>query len=111
MILAIGISPELPPQVVIGLVLGILEVVFAVPGGLPDVDDDAGDALPGDEVRDGAVHEGDLAAVRVLNDASAELAEGGVGAPEGAEDGGGGGEDARFRGNLVGDFVDKARLR
>jgi hypothetical protein len=84
MILAIRISPELPPQIIIRLILGILEIVFAVGAGLPDVDDDVGDALLGDQVGDGAVHEGDVALVRVLDDAAAQLAEGGVGAPEGA---------------------------
>jgi hypothetical protein len=83
-ILAILISPELPPQIIIRLILGVLEIVFAVGARLPDVDDDAGDALLGDEVGDGAVHEGDVALVRVLDDAAAQLAEGGVGAPEGA---------------------------
>jgi hypothetical protein len=108
MILAILISPELPPQIVIRLILGVLEIVFAVGARLPDVDDDAGDALLGGEVGDGAVHEGDVALVRVLDDAAAQLAEGGVGTPEGAQDGGGGGEDAGFGGDFVGDFVDEA---
>jgi hypothetical protein len=108
MILAILIRPELPPQVIVALVLRVLEVVLAVRRRLPDVDDDARDALPGDEVGDGAVHERDVALVRGLDYAAAQLAEGGVGAPEGAEDGGGGGEDAGFGGDLVGDFVDEA---
>jgi hypothetical protein len=110
MILAILISPELSPQIIIRLILGILEIVFAVGARLPDVDDDAGDALVGDEVGDGAVHEGDMALVWVLDDAAAQLAEGGVGAPEGAQDGGGGGEDAGLGGDFVGDFVDEAEM-
>jgi hypothetical protein len=108
--LAIRISPELPPEVIIGLILRILEVVFAVRRRLPDVNDNAWDALSGDEVGDGAVHEGDMALVRILDYAAAELAEGGIGAPEGAEDGGGGWEDAGFGGDLVGDFVNEAGM-
>jgi hypothetical protein len=110
MILAIRICPELPPEVIISLILRILEVVFAVRRRLPDVNDNAWDALLGDEVGDGAVHEGDMALVRILDYAAAELTEGGVGAPEGAKDGGGGREDAGFGGDLVGDFVNEAGM-
>jgi hypothetical protein len=44
----------------------------------------------GDEIADDAVHVSDLALVLVLDDRVAELAPGGVGGPEGTEDGGGG---------------------
>ena len=106
MILAIGISPELPSQIVIGLILWILEVVFPVRRCLPDVNDNSWDALLSDEVGNGAVHEGDMALVRVLDYAAAKLAERGVGRPEGAKDGGRRGEDAGFGGDFVGDFID-----
>lgn len=106
--MAIRISPELPPQVIIGLIFRILEVVFAVRRRLPDVNYNAWDALLGDEVSDCAVHEGDMALVWILDYAAAEPAERGVGAPEGAEDGGRGREDPGFRGDLVGDFIDEA---
>lgn len=108
-VLALLVGPELAAQVVGLLVLGILEVVLAVGAGLPDVEDGAGDGLAGDEVGDGAVHEGDAAlGVGVLDDGRAVVAEGGVGRPEGAEDGGGGGVDVAFGYDLVGDFVDEA---
>ena len=75
---------------------------------MPDVNDNAWNALIGDEVGNSAVHEGDMALVRILNYAAAELTEGSVGRPEGAENGGGCGEDTRFGGDLVGDFIDEA---
>jgi hypothetical protein len=108
MIFAIRISPELPPEVIIGLILRILEVVFAVRRRLPDVNNNAWDAFLGNEVGDGSVHEGDLALVWILDYAAAELTERGIGAPERAEDGGGGREDARFGGDLVGDFINES---
>ena len=67
MILAILVSPELPPEVIIGLKLRVLKVVFAVGRRLPDINDNARDPLPGDEVSNGAVHKGDMASVWVLN--------------------------------------------
>ena len=78
---------------------------------MPNVDYDAWDALLGDEVGNGAVHQGDLALMRILDYAAAEFAEGRVGAPEGAENGGGGGKDARFGGDFVSDFVNQAKRR
>jgi hypothetical protein len=107
-ILTVLISLELSPEVIIGLILRVLKVVFAVRRRLPDVNDNTWDALLGDKVGDGAVHKGDMALVWVLNYAAAELAEGGVRTPEGAEDGGGSGEDAGFGGDLVGDFIDES---
>ena len=67
----------------------VLEVVLSIAAGLPHVEGDVGDGLVGDEIADDAVHVGDLALVLVLDDRVAELAPGGVGRPEGAEDGGG----------------------
>lgn len=108
-ILAVVVGAELAAQVVGRLVLRVLEVVFAVGAGLPDVEDGAGDGLAGDEVGDGAVHEGDAAVgVGVLDDGRAVVAEGGVGGPEGAEDGGRGRVDVALGDDFVGDFVDEA---
>lgn len=87
-VFAVLVGPELAAQVVGALVLGVLEVVFAVGAGLPDVEDGVGDGLAGKQVCDGAVHQGDAAlGVGVLDDGGAVLAEGGVGRPEGAQDG------------------------
>jgi len=108
MILAVLISPELSPEIIVGLILRVLEVVFAVRRRLPDVNDNTWDAFLGDKVGDGAVHKGDMALVCVLNYTAPELAEGGVRAPERAEDGGGSGEDTGFGGDLVGDFIDES---
>ena len=82
MIFALRICPELAPQVVIGLVFGVLEVVFAVRGGLPDIDDSSRYWFFGDEIHDPSMHEGYLALVRVLYYASTIVAKRGVGAPE-----------------------------
>lgn len=88
-VFAVLVGPELAAQVVGALVLGVLEVVFAVGAGLPDVEDGVGDGLAGEQVCDGAVHQGDAAlGVGILDDGAAVLAEGGVGRPEGAQDGG-----------------------
>jgi hypothetical protein len=57
---------------------------------LPHVEGDVGDGLVSDEIADNAVHVSDLALVLVLDDRVAKLAPGGVGGPEGTEDGGGG---------------------
>lgn len=87
-VFAVLVGLELAAQIVGGLVLRVLEVVFAVGAGLPDVEDGAGDGLAGQQVGDGAVHQGDAAfGVGVLDDGAAVLAEGGVGRPEGAQDG------------------------
>ena len=87
-VLALLVAPELSTQVVGRLVVGILEVVLAVGRSLPDVDDSTGNGLLGVEVGDHAVHESDLAVGSgVLNDGAAVLTEGGIGRPEGAQDG------------------------
>ena len=87
-VLALVVGLELAAQVVVAEGR-VLEVVLAVAAGLPHVEGDVGDGLMGHEVADHAVHVGDLALVVVLDDGVAELAPGGVGGPEGAEDGGG----------------------
>ena len=79
MIFSILITLELSPQIIIALVLWILEIVFAVRGCLPDIDDCTWDALAGDHVGDLAVHECWLTVgVGVLDDGTAEFAEGGA---------------------------------
>lgn len=108
-VLSILVGAELAAQVIGGLVVRVLEVVLAVGAGLPDVKDGVGDGLAGEEVGDGAVHEADLAAGgRVLDDGGAVVAEGSVGGPKGAEDGGRGRVDVAFCDDFVGDFVNEA---
>jgi hypothetical protein len=76
---------------------------------LPDVNHGTRDGLSGGDFLDNAVHKSDLTlAVWVLNDGIAKLAEGGVGGPEGAEDGGGSGDFAGLGYDLVRDLVDQA---
>lgn len=109
-VLALVVGLELAAQVVVR-VRRVLEVVLAVAAGLPHVEGDVGDGLVGDEVADYAVHVCDLALVRVLDDGVAELAPGGVGRPEGAQDGGGGGRVVGVFGfDVVGDFGYEAGL-
>jgi hypothetical protein len=104
------ICPKLPPEVIIGLVLRILEIVFPIRARLPDIHDCARDALFRGEVGDLAVHECDLSVVWVLDDAAAEVAEGGVGGPEGSEDGGGGWVAGGFSHVFVCDFIDESAM-
>lgn len=106
-IVALRIRLELSAQVVGALVVGVLEVVLSIRRRLPDVDRGIDNGLLGIEVDDFAVHERDLAVVLVLHDLVAQLAPGGVGGPEWAEDGAGGGNFAGFRDVFVGDFVDE----
>lgn len=108
-VFAVLVGLELAAQVVGRLVLRVLEVVLAVGAGLPDVEDGVGDGLAGQQVGDGAVHEGDAArGVGVLDDGGAVVAEGGVGGPEGAEDGGGSRVDVALGHDFVGDFINEA---
>lgn len=107
--LALLVGPELAAKVVDRLVVRVLEIVLAVGRGLPDVENGAGNGLPVVHVTHDTVHVGDLANVMgVLDGAVAELAEGSVGRPEGAKDGGGGGRLAGLGDDLVCDLVDKA---
>lgn len=108
-VFSLVVRSKLPSQVIVALVLRVLEIVFPVGGRLPDIDHGVGDALAGQKIGDLPVHEGRVSAGRgVLDDAAAELAEGSVGRPEGAEDGGGGGVGAVLGHELVGDFVDES---
>lgn len=105
---SIGIRHKLSAKVVLGL-LGVLEVVFAVGGGLPDVEHGALDGLAGFHVRDDSMHVGDFTVgVGVLDDAIAELAEGSVGGPEGTENDVGGGGEALFGDDFVCNLVDQS---
>ena len=109
-VLSLVVGLELAAEVVV-CERRVLEVVLAVAAGLPHVKGDVGDGLVGDEIANDAVHVGDLALMIVLDDRVAELAPGGVGRPEGAEDGGRGGLVFGVVGwDVVGDFGDKAGL-
>lgn len=106
--LSILVGGELAAQVVIGLG-GVLEIVLAVGGGLPDIEDGSSNRLASLHVADGTVHESDTAiGLGILDDAVAESTEGSVGRPEGAENDVGGGGDTVFGDDLVGDLIDKA---
>lgn len=108
-VIAICICAEFSSQIVVRLVLGILEIVFAVRGRLPDVNNGIWNSLAGDQIDDFAVHQGGLTTgVWVLDDGAAELAEGSIGRPEGTEDGGGSWVDAVFGYEFVGNFIDKS---
>jgi hypothetical protein len=75
---------------------------------LPDVEDGADDRLAGLHVPKDTVHKSDTAmGIRVLDDAVAESAEGGVGRPEGAENDVGGRGDTVLGDDLVGDLIDE----
>lgn len=110
-VLSLVVGLELAAEVVV-CEHRVLEVVLAVAAGLPHVEGDVGDGLVGDEIADDAVHVSDLALVVVLDDRVAELAPGGVGRPEGAEDCGGGGLVFGVVGwDVVGDLSNKAGFR
>lgn len=89
-VFAILVGLELSAQVVVALVRGILEVIFAVAARLPHVEGDIGDRVLGLEIAHDAVHVGDGALVGVLDDAVAQVSPWGVGAPEWSEDSCGG---------------------
>lgn len=86
-ILSVLIGSELSSQVVIGLVLRVLEIVFSVGRCLPDVNDCVWNWLLSDQIGNGSVHQSSLSACRywVLDDATAKWSEWGVGAPERTE--------------------------
>lgn len=106
--LPVGIAHKFPAKIVLGL-LGVLEVVFAVGGGLPDVEHGALDGFARFHVPEDSVHVGDFAVgVAVLDDAVAELAEGSVGGPEGSENDIGGWGDALFGDDFVCNLVDQS---
>lgn len=106
--LALLIGLELAPEVVACLVLGVEDIVLAVGAGLPHVKGGIWDAEAGVDVLDHAVEEGHLAVLgEILDDSGAEVAEGGLGRPEGPENGGGGGLEALVGDDLVVDFIDE----
>lgn len=103
------IGAKLAPQIIRRLVLRVLEIVFSVGTGLPDVKDGARDGPLRDHVGDGAVHEDDAAGGRgVLDDGAAVGAEGCGGGPKGAKNRGGCGIDGAVGDDFVCDFVDEA---
>lgn len=84
-------------------------IVFAICRRLPHVEDSVGDSGMGVGVEDSSVEVCELSVGgHVLHDGGAEVAEGGVGGPEGAENGGGGGGEVVFGYDFVVDFVDEA---
>lgn len=101
------VGAELAAEVVGLLVLGVLEVVFSVRGRLPDIHDGVGDGFACVEVSDAAVHQAGATVVRAAGDGVAVLTEGGVRAPEGAQDCGGCGASAAVCCHEVGDFGDQ----
>lgn len=105
----IFIGSELSSQVVGRLVLGIVGVVLAVCAGLPHVEDGVGDPRAGVGIENSPVEVCELAVGwHVLHDGGAEVAEGGVGGPEGTEDGGGGGGEVVFCYDFVVYLIDEA---
>jgi hypothetical protein len=80
--IALRVGAELATKVVVGLVFRILEVVLAVAGSLPDVDDGASDGLLGHHITHRTVHERYLAVMRILHDAAAKRAKRCIRGPE-----------------------------
>lgn len=72
-VLSVLIGLVLPSKVVVALVIGILEVVFAVATCLPHIKCYIRDRLLRCEIPDRSVHVGDHAFVLVLNDAVAQF--------------------------------------
>ena len=109
-VVAVLVSSKVPAEVELGLV-GVLLLVQAVGGALPDVDLCAGDGLVGCGVADNSVHVDHLAVVGLLHDDVGVVGGGrGVVAEEGAEDGGLGHLVGGAGDGLVGDFVDETAL-
>ena len=106
-VFAVGAGVEAAAQVHVRL-LRVLLLVQTVRGRVPDVEFGALDGLAADEVGDRAEHVRVIGVVEVVeDDRVAHVALGGVFAPEGAEDGGGGGEVVGRGRERVGDFVDE----
>lgn len=111
-IFSVRIRLELPSQVVVGLVVWILEVVFPVRGCLPDVNHSSCDPFFRVEIRDFAMHQGDMPVRRwVQDDALAVFAEWGSRAPKWAKDCGGCGDLIGLDSMLMCDLVDKTAMR
>lgn len=106
--LSVGVAHKLSAEIVLGL-LGVLEVVFAVGGGLPDVEHGTLDGLAGFHVLEDSVHVGYFAVgIGVLDNAVTKLAEGRVGRPEGSENDIGCGGEALLGDDFVCNLVDES---
>lgn len=97
---------EAPAEVEVHLRF-VLLLVQPVWGGVPDVELGGGDGGVREVVLDEAVHVRVVAGGEVVHDAGVHGAARGVGAPEGAEDRGGGGEGGGGDGELGSNFVDE----
>lgn len=105
--LALLVGAELAAKVVLRLV-GVLEIVLAVGGSLPDIKNGTDDGSTGLHISQNTVHVGDLTVgVGVLNDRVAKSAEGSIGRPEGAQNDVGSGGLALLGDDLVGDLIDE----
>ena len=107
MITPLTIRLEFPSQIVIHLILRVLEIVLPVRGSLPDIDHSSSHRLLRHKIYHSPLHQRHLALVRAHYDTVAILAERGIGAPEGAEDGRRGGDFVSLGRKLVFDFVDE----
>ena len=88
-VLSVLIGSEFSSQVVGGVVVWVLEVVFAVGAGLPNVEHGSRNGLSSEKICNRAVHESNLTTRSwVLDDGAAVVAEGGIGRPEGSKNGG-----------------------
>jgi hypothetical protein len=109
MVVPVLVCPELSPQIVWYLIFWVLEVIFSVGRSFPDINDCFRDSFACLEIDDLAVHKSDFALVGREDDAATIFAEGCVGRPERTEDGAARWDIARFRGMLMGNFIDKAK--
>lgn len=107
-VLAVLVGFELAAQVVVGLVGWVLEVVLAVAARLPEIEGYVRYGFLCREVAYYTVHICHVPFVGILDHAVAELAPGGVGGPEGPENGGGCGDVVGFACDMVGDFCNEA---
>lgn len=108
-VLSVLVGSEFSAQVVRGLVVRVLEVVFAVGASLPNIEHGSGNGLSGEKICDCAVHESDLATRSwVLDDGAAIVAEWRIGRPEGSKDRGRSRINVAFSDNLVCDFINQA---
>lgn len=110
-VLAILVGPELSTEVVVLLVGLVLEVVLAVGGCLPEVDDSVADWLLGDHVLDNTVHVGDGTAWSwAHDDGVTKVPEWGIWRPEWTENGGRGWRVTSLRDLVVCDLSDEAAI-
>jgi len=105
--LALLVGSELAAKVVLGL-SGVLEIVLAVGGGLPDIQNSAGNGGTGLHISENTVHISDLTVgLGVLNDGVTQSAERSIGRPEGTQNNVGGGGLALLSDDLVGNLIDQ----